>query len=177
MNRLVATIGLVVCVVVTVPLAIPGQPLRTPAVASTLAAVDRTVYRCESTAQATDCRRGADPAERLAGQRLTEIALLYRDGRLVRTTYVFNESGFDKIASELTAAFGTPMPGHELLRAGMAGVFENRYYIWEDGDQTWFAEQYFERVTTGALWHMDSAEFAALQAERDRSRVRGARDL
>ena len=170
-------IGLVISAVATALPAISAQPLHMPAVVSTLAAVDRTVYQCENIAQGTECRRRTDPAENIAGEAVMEIVLFYRSGTLVRTVFAFSETDFDKMASQLTAVLGAPTPGHELLKAGMAGVFENRYYVWMDSDQIWFAEQYFERVTTSGLWHMDAAEFDALQTERDRARVHGARDL
>ena len=177
MNRLVAVASLVACAVATAPLARSATPLQTPAVIVTLAAVDRAVYQCESTGQGTECRRKGSPAERIAGEAVTEIVLLYRSAMLVRTVFAFSEADFDTLADQLTAVLGPPMPGHESLKAGMAGVFENRFYIWKSDHQVWFAEQYFERVTTSGLWHMDAAEFAAFQADRDRARVRGARDL
>jgi hypothetical protein len=177
MNRLAALGRLVACAVAAAPLAGSATPFQTPAVIGTLAAIDRGVYQCERTGQDTECRRKGSPAERIAGEAVTEIVLLYRGPVLVRTVFAFSEADFDTLADQLTAALGPPESGHESLKAGMAGVFENRFYVWTSDDQVWFAEQYFERVTTSGLWHMDAAEFAAFQVERDRARVHGARDL
>jgi len=173
-NRLVATLGLLLGAIAGAPAA---TPLHAPSVVDALAAVDHSVYQCERIDQGTQCRRKGNAADRVAGAAVTEIVLLYRNGTLVRTAYAFNEAEFDALIGELSATFGPPTQGREMLRAGMAGVFENRYCIWRRSDEVWFAEQFFERVTNGGLWHMDAAELAALLAERDRSRVHGARDL
>ena len=174
MNRRFAMFALLVGAVAG---AYAASPMQTPSVVGTLAAVDRSVYQCEPADQATQCRRQGNAADLVAGEAVTEIVLLYRGDTLARAVYVVHEAGFDALIGKLSAAFGPPMPGREMLRAGMAGVFENRYYIWRRGGQVWFAEQFFERVTTSGLWHMDAAEFAALLAERDRARGQGARDL
>jgi hypothetical protein len=176
-NRLVAIIGLVICALATVPPSPAAKPLQTPPLIEQLAAVDRSVYQCQSIDQGTECRRKADPADRIAGEPATEIVLFYRSGTLVRAVFAFSEAELDPLVERLSADLGTPTRGHELLKAGMAGLFENIYYIWILGDQVWFVEQYFERVTTSGLWHMDATEFAAFQSEREQRRVRGARDL
>ncbi|MGD8789848.1 MAG: hypothetical protein PVH05_10200 [Burkholderiales bacterium] len=142
-----------------------------------LDSVDHDQFECTGTQTDSECRRRGVAAVQIGGEPVTEMALFYRDGLLVRSVFVFSESRFDPVVANLTAQLGTPRLGTELLKAGMAGVFENRYGVWKRDDQVWFVEQYFERVTSSGLWRMDASEFAAFQAERDRTRVRGARDL
>lgn len=177
MNHIAVKISLFAFAFATLSPVVLATPLHTPSVIGTLAAVDRTQYQCQAVRQGTECRRKGDPADRIDGDAVTEIVLLYRNNTLVRTVFAFSEADFDTLADYLTTVLGPPKRGHELLKAGMAGVFENHYYIWTHGNQVWFAEQYFERVTTSGLWHMDAAEFAAFQAGRDRARRHGARDL
>ena len=56
-------------------------------------------------------------------------------------------------------------------------MFENRYLIWRDDGRAWMVEQFFERITDSGFWSMSETQLDALLTERERERVRGARDL
>ena len=172
MKHLIAIIGLVGCTVAsaaTVP--------NVPSAGSKLETLDRDLYQCVNADQGIECRRKGNPADRIASEPVIEIVLFYRDDTLVRSVFAFSESRLDALVGQLSRELGTPLQGSELLKAGMAGVFENRHYTWRHNGQVWFVEQYFERVTSSGLWQMDATEFVAFQGARDRVRVRGARDL
>lgn len=172
MKYFAAIFGLMTCTVASAA-TLPDAP----SAGSKLEALDRNLYQCVSTDQGSECRRKGNQADRIATEPVIEIVLFYRDDTLVRSVFAFGEAHLEALVEQLSGELGTPQQGSELLIAGMGGVFENRYYTWRLNGHVWFVEQYFERVTSSGLWRMDAAEFAAFQSERDRVRVRGARDL
>ena len=123
------------------------------------------------------CHRKAQGGDRIMSEPAKSVVLFYHEGKLARTAFAFSESRFDALAAELTREFGDPVAGSEALKAGMGGVFENRYLIWRDDGRAWMVEQFFERITDSGFWSMSETELDALLAERERERVRGARDL
>ncbi|KPK34404.1 MAG: hypothetical protein AMJ66_03835 [Betaproteobacteria bacterium SG8_40] len=164
--------GLCVCLsagAVTLP--------EVPANGSALEDLDRNVFQCRAADQLTQCRRRGKPSDQIAGESVFEIVLSYRENTLVRTVFTFSEARLDQFVEQLSRQLGAPAAGSEGLKAGMGGVFENRYYVWNRGGKAWFVEQYFERITDSALWMMSDSELDRLFAERERQRVRGARDL
>ena len=140
-----------------------------PANGSTLDDLDRNLFQCRVADQLTQCRRRGKPSDQIAGEPVIEIILSYRENILVRTVFTFSEAHLDRLVEQLSQQLGVP--------AGMGGVFENRYYVWKRNGTTWFVEQYFERITDSGLWTISGDELEALFAERERQRVRGARDL
>jgi hypothetical protein len=148
-----------------------------PATGSRLEDLDRSRFQCRAGDRLTECRRPGKPADRIDDEPVIEIVLFYRDRTLVRTAFVFDERHFDALARKLSGPLGTPRQGSEGLKAGMGGVFQNRYYIWKRDGRAWFAEQFFERIISSGLWILDETELAVLFAEREQMRVRGARDL
>lgn len=175
MNRLAAAIALLACWAVTA--AIAATLPQAPAAGSRLDALDKTSFKCRALETGLECRRQGRPSERIAEQPLIEMVLLYRDEALTRSVFTFKEEHFEKLVARLTEQQGAPDSGDEGLKAGMGGVFKNHYYVWKLNGRVWFVEQYFERISTSGFWLMDEAEFAALQAERESMRFRGARDL
>jgi len=81
------------------------------------------------------------------------------------------------VVKQISQRLYEPVAESEALKAGMGGVFENRYFIWKKDGRAWLVEQFFERITDSALWSMSERELEALLAEREQQRVRGARDL
>lgn len=150
---------------------------ETPANGSTLDDLDRNLFQCRVADQLTQCRRRGKPSDQIAGEPVIEIILSYRENILVRTVFTFSEAHLDRLVGQLSQQLGVPVAGSEGLKAGMGGVFENRYYVWKRNGTTWFVEQYFERITDSGLWTISGDELEALFAERERQRVRGARDL
>lgn len=150
---------------------------QVPTTASRLANLDRNLFRCGTVENQAECRSQGRPAGRIAEEPVVAIVLFYRGETLVRSVFAFKEDQFDELVGRLTQQLGTPESGSEGLKAGMGGVFENRYYVWKLNGQIWFVEQFFERISTSGLWIMDAAEFEVLQAERESMRFRGARDL
>ena len=148
-----------------------------PVTGSRLDRLDQNLFQCRATQNEAVCRRPGKPTERIGDEPVIEIVLFYRDGVLVRSVFAFDEGRSDALAQQLSGQLGTAIEGSELLKAGMGGVFENRYYVFKRDGRVWFFEQFFERIMNSGLWVMDDAEFAALLAERERVRVRGARDL
>ena len=172
MNRLAGIITLLACwsaAAATLP--------QVPATASRLADLDRNLFKCGTVENRAECRSQGQPAGGIAEEPVVAMVLLYRDEALVRSVFAFKEDQFDELVGRLTQQLGTPESGSEGLKAGMGGVFENRYYVWKLNGRIWFVEQFFERISTSGLWIMGAAEFAALQAERESMRFRGARDL
>ena len=148
-----------------------------PALGSRLEDLDRESFQCRTVDLESQCRRRGNAADRVNHEPVFQIVLFYRNDLLVRSVFVFDEAHFKSLVRQLSDRFGTAVEGTEALKAGMAGVFENRYYVWKPDGRVWFAEQFFERVTDSGLWIMVDAEFTRLQAERERMRVHGARDL
>jgi hypothetical protein len=148
-----------------------------PAIGSRLEGLDRELFQCRTADRESQCRRRGKAADRINDEPVSQIVLFYRNDLLVRSVFVFDEAHFKSLVRQLSDLLGTAVQGSEALKAGMAGVFENRYYVWKRDGRVWFAEQFFERVTDSGLWIMVDAEFSALQAERERMRVHGARDL
>ncbi len=178
MNRLAAAIALLACWSATAATAATAATLpQVPAAGSRLVELDKSSFNCRAVESGVECRAQARPADRIAEQPVIAIVLFYRDGMLVRSVFAFKEEHFEQLVGRLTEQHGTPDGGSEGLKAGLGGVFENRYYVWQLNGPVWFVEQYFERISTSGLWLMDEAEFAALQAERESMRFRGARDL
>lgn len=172
MKRLVAMAAVLVCSAangVTLP--------DVPAMGSRLEELDRESFQCRTSDEVIQCRRRGKETDRINDEPVSEIVLFYRNDSLVRSVFVFDEAHFSSLVRQLSDLLGAAVQGSEALKAGMAGVFENRYYVWKSDGSVWFAEQFFERVTDSGLWIMGEAEFRALQAERDRMRVHGARDL
>jgi len=150
---------------------------QAPGNGSVLAELDRKLFQCRSVDRHTQCRRRSKEAERIEAEPITEIVLFYRDDKLVRSVFTFSEAHLDRLVQQLSQRLGAPIPGSERLKAGMGGVFENRYFIWKRDGHAWFVEQFFERITDSGLWTMSESELDTLLAERERQRVRGARDL
>ncbi len=148
-----------------------------PASGSKLDDLDRNLFHCRAADQLTHCRRRGKPTDQIAGEPAIEIVLSYRQNILVRTVFTFNEARVDQMVERLSQQLGAPVAASEGLKAGMGGVFENRHFIWKRDGKAWFVEQYFERITDSALWVTSETELDTLFAERDRQRVRGARDL
>lgn len=148
-----------------------------PADGSALDDLDRNLFQCRPADPLVQCRRRGQTSERIAGEPVIEIVLSYRDNTLVRSVFTFSEARLDQVVQQLSQQLGAPAAGREGLKAGMGGVFENRYYVWKQDGKAWFVEQYFERITDSGLWTMSEAELDALLAERERQKVRGARDL
>lgn len=171
-----ATFAVVAAMCVSVTAGAVTLP-EAPAGGSTLEDLDQNRFQCRAENQQTQCRRRGNPADRIEGEPVTEIVLFYRDNRLVRSVFSFSEAHLDQLVRQLTLLLGAPVAGNERLKAGMAGVFENRYYLWKHNGRAWFVEQFFERITDSGLWRMSEAELDALLGERERQRVRGARDL
>lgn len=172
MKRIVVTIALLVCgsaTAATLP--------QVPAVDGRLGDLDQSAFQCRKVDNGVECRREGRPTDRIAKEPVMTMVLLYRDEALVRSVYAFTEEHFDELVGRLTDQLGNPKSGSEGLIAGMGGVFQNRHYVWKLDGRVWFVEQYFERIATSGLWVMDDAEFAALQAERESMRFRGARNL
>ncbi|UCH48010.1 MAG: hypothetical protein JSU95_18575 [Betaproteobacteria bacterium] len=172
MNRFAAIIALLACwsaTAATLP--------QVPEAGSRLGDLDKSSFKCRTIESLADCRREGLAADRIAEESVRTIVLFYRDGVLVRSVFTFTEQHFEELVGRLTEQLGTPESGSEGLKASMGGVFQNRYYVWKLNGRVWFVEQYFERVATSGLWVMDEVEFAALQAERESVRFRGARDL
>ena len=172
MNRFVVTALLLACCSATAA-TLP----EVPAVSGELNDLDQGLFKCRRVDSATECRYQGRPADRVAEEPVMAMVLLYRDDALARAVYAFEETHFDEFVGRLTEQLGTPQSGAEGLKAGMGGVFENRYYVWRLNGRVWFVEQFFERIATSGLWVMDEAEFVLLQAERESKRFRGARDL
>ncbi len=148
-----------------------------PAIGSGLGDLDKTGFQCRSSDRGVECRRLGTEADRIAEEPAVTVVLFYRDALLARCVVGFSESRFGAVVGRLSQQLGQPEHGTESLKAGMGGVFENRYYLWRRNGRVWFIEQFFERITVSGLWVMEEAEFEAMLAERDRMRVRGARDL
>ena len=172
MNWLVATIALLACwtaAAATLP--------QVPATSSALGGLDKSLFECRTVQSGEECRRQGHSDDRIAEEAVVEMVLLYRDESLVRSVFSFKEAHFDDFVTRLTEQLGVPESGSEGLKAGMGGVFQNRYHVWKSDGDVWFVEQYFERISISGLWVMNDAEFEALQAERESVRFRGARDL
>jgi hypothetical protein len=148
-----------------------------PSAGSMLDALDRTFYRCEQHASQVECRRRGDAADRVVGEPVIEIVLVYRQGVLVRSAITFNEQNFNAVADKLSLTLGSAAQGGEALNAGMGGSFENQYFIWQRAGRAWLLEQFYQRITHSGLWMMNETEFDALMSERERSKVRGVRNL
>ena len=148
-----------------------------PELGSEFDRLDRASYRCSLWEQGERCARPGTAADTLAGESVIEVVLFYRDGVLVRTVRVFDERRYDALVPALSARFGVPIAGTEKLKAGMGGVFDNRQHIWGQGGQVWMFEQFFARIIHSGLWQLSQDEFEMLMTERERLRVRGARDL
>lgn len=172
MKSLAALMALVACSAAgAMTLPVVPQP------GSRLETLDRNLFQCNVTDRVTECRRPGLPADRIGEKPAIEIVLFYRDRVLVRSAFVFDERHFDTLIQTLSNRLGTPLSGSEGLKAGMGGVFENRYYVWKLDGRVWFAEQFFERIINSGLWLLDEEEFASLLAGREQMRTRGARDL
>jgi len=150
---------------------------QAPADGSALSDLDRESFQCRSADRHTQCRRPGKAADRIESESVTEIVLFYRDDQLVRTVFAFNEAHLDQVVKQISQRLYEPVAESEALKAGMGGVFENRYFIWKKDGRAWLVEQFFERITDSALWSMSERELEALLAEREQQRVRGARDL
>ncbi len=148
-----------------------------PADGSALDELDQNLFQCRPADPLVQCRRRGRASERIAGEPVIEIVLSYRENTLVRSVFTFSEARLDQVVQQLSQQFGAPVAGREGLKAGMGGVFENRYFVWKRDGSAWFVEQYFERITDSGLWTMSEAELEVLLAERERQKVRGARDL
>ena len=171
-SNLIALAGLFVCLTagaVTLP--------EAPVSGSTLDSLDRNVFQCRPVDQGTQCRRPGRGTDRIEEEPVGEIVLFYRDKVLARSVFTFSEGHFELLVQQLSRQLGIPVQESEGLKAGMGGGFENRYYVWKRNGGAWLAEQFFERITSSGLWTMSESELAALLAERERQRVRGARDL
>ena len=153
-----------------------GLPLL-PDVGSSIEQVDRATYRCEQGERETRCSRPGNAAEQVAGETVIEVVLFYRDGALTRSVLVLNEQRYDEIVAGLSQTLGAGEAAGDKLIAGMAGVFDNRQHIWRHNGRVWMLEQYFERIIHSGLCVTGEAEFEALLTERDKARIRGARDL
>jgi hypothetical protein len=148
-----------------------------PAAGSTLDALDRNNYRCEQRDGGLKCQRPGKAQDRVAGEQVAEIVLVYRRGTLARTVITFDEQHFHALAQQLSLSLGPAVQGEEALNAGMGGAFKNHYYTWRHDGRAWLLEQFFERIIRSGLWMMSDDEFDALMTERERRRVRGVRDL
>ncbi len=178
MNRLAAAIALLACFSATAATAATAATLpQVPGAGSRLDELDKSSFKCRAVESGVECRARGRPADRIADQPVIAMVLFYRDEVLVRSVFAFKEECFEELVGRLTGQHGSPDSGSESLKAGMGGVFENRYYWWNLNGPVWFVEQFFERIATSGVWLMDESEFAALQAERESMRFRGARDL
>lgn len=148
-----------------------------PANGSNLDDLDRNLFQCRAADELTQCRRRGKPSDQIVGEPVIEIVLSYRENILVRSVFTFSEAHLDLMVEQLSQQIGDPVAGSEGLKAGMGGVFENRYYAWRRDGKAWLVEQYFERITDSGLWSMSETELDTFFAERERQRVRGARDL
>lgn len=155
------------------PVSVP----QVPDFGSGIDSLDRNRYSCRVADSATACRRRAESGDGIEQEPVIEIVLFYRQDRLVRSVFAFDEARLDPIVAALSARLGSPVRSREGLMAGMGGVFDNRHFVWQRDGRVWFVEQFFERIISSALWIMSDAEFAALQAERASARVGGAREL
>ena len=148
-----------------------------PPPGSTLQSLDRSGYRCGESNHGFQCRRAGQLNDRVAGEPVLEIVLVYRQGRLARPVMTIDEQHFRALAKRLSVSLGTASEGDEALNAGMGGTFKNAYFVWKQNGHTWLLEQFFERVIHSGLWILADEEFDLLMSERERSSVRGVRNL
>ncbi len=138
---------------------------------------DLSAFACADAGGERLCRRSGDGTGSMEGATVRAIVLALRDGELARVSWAFDENAFDRVRRQLAQRLGPGEAGTELLKAGMGGVFPNRFVVWRHDGQVWLLEQYFERVIHSALTRMSPQEFDRLWSHRERLRVRGARDL
>lgn len=162
--------------VAAAPVGAAGMPLL-PDVGSSIDQIDPATYQCEQGARETRCSRPGDAAEQVAGEAVIEVVLFYRDGALMRSVLVLDEQRYDEIVAGLSQTLGAGEATGDKLIAGMAGVFDNRQHVWRHDGRVWMLEQFFERIIYSGLCVTGEAEYEALLAERDKARIRGARDL
>jgi hypothetical protein len=155
---------------------LPALPELPPA-GSSLDTLDRNVFRCEKRDSGNECRRAGETRDRVEGEPVVEIVLVYRQGLLVRSVIALDEQRFRALAERLTGSLGPADQGGEDLNAGMGGTFKNHFYLWRQGGRAWLLEQFFERIIRSGLWIMNRDEVDVLMTERERSRVRGVRNL
>ena len=148
-----------------------------PATPGSLDTLNPGTHRCGEWGDGVRCVRPGLATDRVAGLPVIEVALFYRRGNLVRAVFSVTEQHFDAAVMNLTAQLGEPEAGAEALKAGMGGIFVNHFRIWRESGRVWLFEQFFDRITNSGLWLLTDAEFDGLMGERERARVRGARDL
>ena len=148
-----------------------------PALGSGLEALDRGQFACTAVNSGVLCRSERVSNLIFEGEPVRSLVLFYRGGVLARATVALDEARFEAIAELLRAQFGAGEERPERLKAGMGGAFANPIRVWRDRGDTVMLERYFERIIHSGVTVMRKAEFAALMAERDASRVRGVRDL
>lgn len=149
-----------------------------PVSGSRFADLDQSSYKCDpSNAGLLMCRRAGAVTDRIGGCPVREIVVFYRDGIQVRSVIKLDEENFSEFADTLLGVLGDAVEGIEFLNAGMGGAFENRYYLWKRDGHSWMLEQFFERIIHSGLWIVSDAEMETLMAERERTRVRGVRNL
>lgn len=148
-----------------------------PDVGSGIDQVDQTLFKCQADGSETRCARPGTALDLVAGERVIEVVLFYRAGKLFRSVLVLDERRYDHIVAGLSHQLGAGEQAREGLKAGMGGIFDNRQQIWRRDGHVWMLEQYFERIIHSGLCVTNEAQFETLMAERERMRFRGARDL
>jgi hypothetical protein len=153
-----------------------SEQLATPAPGSAFSALDRAHYECQEAAAETLCHsKVVLPA--FEGLKVRGRLLRYVDGRLAQASELFAERDFGALLEVLQTRLGQGVPAHEKLQAGMAGVFDNRIFVWQFSDHVVMLEQYFERITQSAVSTMPRPAFEALMLAREQRRLHGAREL
>ncbi len=113
----------------------------------------------------------------LGGVAVSSVEARFDDQRLAQVTVYLAESRFAAILPVLSARFGEGKNWNVVLRAGMAGQFEDQIRIWETGRFVLIAQQFDGKIDRSSVIYGSPRAMAPLLQQIKSTPPGGQRDL
>jgi hypothetical protein len=115
--------------------------------------------------------------EHFGNVRVASVEALFEDARLARITIYLPETRFADLKRVLVARLGEATDWSIVLRAGMAGTFDDEILLWEHDDLVVIAQQFDQKIDRSSLVYGSAQAMAPLLKQIKSTPPGSTRDL